>query len=104
MDRAELLKEIKSRLVQVHGARLRGVVLYGSEARGDAKEDSDVDVLVLLADPVDTWQDLVTNLNALFPLSLQIGRRISAKPISANEYETIDCPLYRNAHREGIAA
>jgi predicted nucleotidyltransferase len=104
MDRAELLKEIKSRLVQAHGVRLRGVVLYGSEARGEAKEDSDIDVLVLLTDPVDTWQDLVTNLDALYPLALKVGRRISSKPVSANEYETMDCPLYRNAHKEGVVS
>jgi predicted nucleotidyltransferase len=79
-------------------------VLYGSEARGQAGPDSDVDVLVLLSDPVDYGRDLEMNIRAVFPLSLQIGRRISAKPVSAREYETTDCPLYRNAHKEGIAA
>jgi predicted nucleotidyltransferase len=103
MTTAELLREIKARLMEAHGSRLCGVVLYGSEARGQADKDSDVDVLVLLAEPVDYGRDLETNLRALFPLSLQIGRRISAKPVSAQEYETVDCPLYRNAHREGIS-
>jgi len=100
----ELLNEIKSRLKQAHGSRLRGVVLYGSEARGEAGQDSDVDVLVLLEEPIDYGRDLETNLDALYPLSLEIGRRISAKPVSAREYETVDCPLYREAHREGTAA
>lgn len=104
MTTAELLNDIRSRLGETHGQRLRGVVLYGSEARGEADEDSDVDVLVLLADPIDYGRDLEANLKALHPLSMQIGRRISAKPISAVEYETVDCPLYRNAHREGTAA
>jgi len=100
----ELLNEIKRRLERVHGRRLHGVVLYGSEARGQAHDESDVDVLVLLRDPVDYGRDLETNLEAVYPLSLEIGRRISAKPVSAREYETVDCPLYRHAHREGIAA
>jgi len=101
---AELLNEIKNRLEQAHGGRLRGVILYGSEARGEAGPDSDVDVLVLLDDPVDYGRDLQANLDVLYPLAMEIGRRISAKPISAQEYETVDCPLYRQAHREGIAA
>jgi uncharacterized protein len=104
MTTAELLGDIKARLAKAHGLRLVGVVLYGSEARGQSTAQSDIDLLVLLADPVDYGHDLETNLAALYPLSLEIGRRISAKPVSAREYETIDCPLYRAAHREGIAA
>lgn len=104
MTTTELLADIKGRLGKVYGRRLAGVVLYGSEARGQSTRDSDIDVLVLLADPVDYGRDLEKNLTALYPLSLQIGRRISAKPVSSREYETLDCPLYRAAHREGIAA
>lgn len=100
----ELLADIKRRLVAIHADRLCGVVLYGSEARGQAAPDSDIDLLVLLKDPVDYGRDLETNLVALYPLACDLGRRISAKPVSAAEYETADCPLYRIAHREGIAA
>ncbi|MGH9372183.1 MAG: TOTE conflict system archaeo-eukaryotic primase domain-containing protein [Vicinamibacterales bacterium] len=46
MDRQELLGEIGLRLLKVHGRRLHGVVLYSSEARGEARSDSDIDVLV----------------------------------------------------------
>jgi hypothetical protein len=104
MKTPELLSEIKTRLTKAHGLRLLGVVLFGSAARGQSTPQSDVDLLVLLADPVDYGRDLETNLAALYPLALQIGRRISAKPVSAREYEMIDCPLYRAAHQEGIAA
>ena len=103
MTTEDLLERIKSRLAVAHGARLRGVVLYGSQARGEAEADSDIDVLVLLDGPVDYGRDLEANLSALYPLSLELGRRISAKPVPAAEYETVDCPLYRAAHLEGIA-
>ena len=104
MERRVLLDTIKRLLQAVHGDRLRGVVLYGSEARGTASPESDIDILVLLDQVEDYGRDLRANIDALYDLSTKIGRRISAKPVSATEYETIDCPLYRNAHREGIAA
>jgi predicted nucleotidyltransferase len=102
MSREELLKQIKACLEDEYHQRLRGVVLYGSAARGQGDVDSDLDILVLLDEPLDYGHDLDTNLKALYPLSLKLGRRISAKPVGAKEYEDIDCPLYQNAHREGI--
>jgi predicted nucleotidyltransferase len=104
VERDEILKRIRSRLAETHGDRLRGIVLYGSEARGDARPDSDIDLLVLLEGPLDYGRDLKANLDALYPLALELGRRISAKPVSHKQYETVDCPLYSSARREGIIA
>ena len=104
MTSDELLRQIKERLRSAHGRRLRGVVLYGSQALSLQRGDSDIDVLVLLEDPIDYAKDLEANLNALYPLALELNRRISAKPVSAAEYQTADCPLYRTARAEGILA
>ena len=60
--------------------------------------------LVLLDGQIDYGRDLQANLDAVYPLSLELGRRISPKPVSPSDYDRVDCPLYRNAHREGIAA
>jgi predicted nucleotidyltransferase len=99
-----LLERIRSAVAAAYGRRLRGVLLYGSEARGCARNDSDIDVLILLDRVADYGDDLRRCLDALYPLSLELGRRISAKPVDAQDYETLDCPLYRHVHREGIAA
>ncbi len=98
----QLLEEIKAALAQVHGERLRDVVLYGSEARGDAREESDIDLLVILDGPIAYARDLQKNLDALFPLALRLGRRISPKPVDAEDYEMAACPLYAVAEREGV--
>jgi predicted nucleotidyltransferase len=44
------LGRFRAWLLERYGARLRELVLYGSRARGDADEDSDVDVLVVIDD------------------------------------------------------
>ena len=102
MTSEERLRMIRSRLEKAYGDRLRGVVQYGSEARGDAGPDSDIDILVLLDGPVDHGRDLRTCIHATYPLALEWERPISPEPVEAEEYEAAEWPLYRNARREGI--
>jgi len=104
VDRHELLGAIKRRLLNAHGRRLRGVVLYGSEVRGEARPDSDIDRLVLLEGPIDYGADLRTNIDALYDLVLAVERPISAKPVDVAAYEAAEYPLYRNAKAEGTLA
>ena len=103
MTSEERLNMIKNRLYVLYGSRLRGVVQYGSEARGDAGPDSDIDVLVLLDGPVNHGQELRNCIHATYPLTLEWERPISPLPVDAEEYQAAEWPLYRNAQREGIA-
>ncbi len=104
MERRVLFKKIRECLETEFENRLKGVIVYGSEARNEASADSDIDVLVLLDDVSSFAQDLRRCVDSLFPLSLEIDRRISAKPVPSSLYNKADCPLFRHARREGIAA
>ncbi len=100
----ELLKQVKDLLADVYGDRLQGVILYGSETRRDAEEDSDIDFLVLLKGPVSFGKELRTIIHTLYPLQLEILRPIHALPVDINTYEAGEYSLYRNAKKEGIVA
>jgi predicted nucleotidyltransferase len=98
----KLLKQVKARLQAVYGDRLRGVVLYGSEARGDAESDSDIDLLVLLEGEVQLGRDARTIIDAVYPLMIKMGRPIHAQPVEVADFEAGQYALYRNARREGV--
>jgi predicted nucleotidyltransferase len=104
MDRAELLKRVKSSLAEAFGERLRGVILYGSEARGTAEPDSDIDLLVLLEGPVDGVGDSWASIRALYPLVLELERPIHTVEVDISEYESAEWPLYVEVRREGVSA
>jgi type I restriction enzyme S subunit len=104
MTTPELLADVKERLTAAFGTRLKGVVLYGSEARGDSSPDSDIDMLILLDEPIRLGADLQAIIDALWPLQMEVFRPIHAVPVSPSEYEAGEFSLYRNAKREGILA
>ena len=104
MDPHQFVLNVRRRLAPVFRDRLRGVVLYGSEARGEARPDSDLDILVLLAEPVALGPDLTAVIHALYPLQLEILRPIHAVPVEARDYEAGAFALYRQAKAEGIVA
>jgi len=102
MERSELLRRVKVALRQAFGQRLRGVILYGSEVRGTAEPDSDIDLLVLLKGPVDYWLESHKCVRALYPLVLELGRPVDAKPVDIRQYEAQEWPLYESAKKEGV--
>lgn len=98
-----ILEKCKEILSHYYGSRLKGIILYGSAARGDAVPSSDIDLLVLLSAPVDYFAELRQIVDLLYPIQLESEQLISAKPALASDFEMGSISLYRNARREGVA-
>jgi predicted nucleotidyltransferase len=100
-DVRRTVDECKALLTAHYGSKLKGVLLYGSTARGEDALDSDIDLLVLLEEPFDFFRELRAIVDLMFPLELECDRSISARPASVEEYDRGAIELYRNAKEQG---
>ncbi|NSW78407.1 MAG: nucleotidyltransferase domain-containing protein [Chthonomonadetes bacterium] len=96
------LLELKRALVQMYGERLEGIYLYGSYARGDFTQDSDVDVLVVFRDAVKPGAE-ITNISPLVSdICLRYDVLFSIFPVSAEQFATRQSPFMLNVRREVV--
>lgn len=103
MVAAEVLQRCKAILENNYQSQFKGLILYGSVARNQASAASDIDLLVLLGQPIDYFKELRTIIDLLYPIQLESEQLISAKPVPVDEFEHGTIQLYRNAKREGVA-
>ncbi len=97
------LREYLHRVRQEYGRDVISVKLHGSKARGDHREDSDLDLLVRvrednrqayaalysIASDIELKYDLVLGMMLVGPKHYNLMRKLGE-------------PLYRNVQREGI--
>jgi predicted nucleotidyltransferase len=100
----EILRQLREGLAELYGERLRAMVLFGSWARGDAEEDSDIDVLVVLDEVESAFGEIDRMEQVVYPLSLQKDVVIAPIPISDRDWRERRTPLLLNVRREGLAA
>lgn len=100
----QVLRSFIQRLREVYGHTLKGVHLYGSRARKNADEGSDVDVLIILKDYKDFWKEFHRIHDIAYEVSFSAGQDVvlSALPIREAEYETGGSPFLMNVKREGV--
>jgi len=97
-----ILEEFKRELRKIYGPRLRRLILYGSYARGEDAEGSDVDLLVVLDRADDPLAERERLSGVIFRLALKYNVVLSVLPIAERDLERPK-PLFLNVKREGIA-
>jgi len=100
------MKELKEGLGRIYGERLEGVYLYGSYARGDYRPGSDVDVMILLKDYRDYWEEQKSISQLASDVSLEYDLTVSCIFVKEMQWKNAsnEKPLIYNIHEEGMPA
>jgi predicted nucleotidyltransferase len=98
-----IVREFKAALQTMYGDRLHGVILYGSYARGDYDDESDIDLMVLLNDEqVNTYGEIRKIMDVETEILLKYGLAVSPLPVANETYKTSRGGVYQEARREGL--
>jgi predicted nucleotidyltransferase len=99
----KVLKKLKKELIRIYGEQLHSIILYGSQARGEARPDSDIDVLLVIKGDFNYIELLKRSDEIAASLSLENDVVISRAFVSEIDYKERQTPFLMNVRREGIA-
>lgn len=99
-----LLKSFKTDLQHLYHERLAHLILFGSYSRNEAKQYSDIDLLLVLNDDkLLPYNEIDFTNELVFKYILQYEKQISIVPTTKQEFEEKDNPLFINIRKEGIS-
>lgn len=98
----KILKKTRKELDKIYHERIKGMILFGSYARGDFTDESDIDLMLLL----DQIADVSTEREIYFPviskISFDYDTVVSIVPFDYQEFQRKRIPLILNVNKEGI--
>ncbi|MEL6718658.1 MAG: nucleotidyltransferase domain-containing protein [Bacteroidota bacterium] len=99
----QLANKFKENISEVYGKELSKVILFGSYARGDFREESDIDFLVVLnKKDLNPFKEIRRMNPKVYDLILDSGKLISFLPTTLTRYEAFQTPFYTNVRKDGI--
>ena len=100
-----LLARYVTEVQKIYGTHLKSVILYGSYARGDFTQESDVDIMVLVdlsEDKMDEYSDALAEVDYEYNVNYDIWMMPVVKNVEHFNRWVSAYPFYSNVQREGV--
>jgi predicted nucleotidyltransferase len=97
-----ILSQLRENLLQIYGEKLSQTILFGSQARGEATPDSDIDILIVLKGKINPGEEIKRTSYLVAQLSLEYNQVISRLFIDEEKFNNYNSPLLQNIRKEGI--
>jgi len=98
----KILEEVKFKVKSLYGDKLKSVILYGSYARGEEKQKSDIDIAVILKGDFELFKEIDRIIDVTYDIGLNYSVLLSIKPISEQDYDKPNTILILNLIEDGI--
>ncbi|WP_122644224.1 nucleotidyltransferase domain-containing protein [Luxibacter massiliensis] len=102
---SDIMQEFAKEMRSLYGDSLSSIIVYGSYARGDYTETSDIDVMILVTLP-DEKIKMTTDMVSDCAFDFMMKYRVDISPIVKNvehfAYWVDTLPYYRNIRDEGV--
>ena len=105
-DLSCLLERYKEAVSQILGERLKRIILYGSYARGDFKQDSDMDIMILAdiqPEEISNLADRSYDITYDFEVKYEMEINPSIQSIQVYEQWKGVYPFFMNIEKDGVA-
>ncbi|MDX2032338.1 MAG: nucleotidyltransferase domain-containing protein [Blastocatellia bacterium] len=100
---SHIVNDVRQSFESLYGERLQDVILFGSQARGDAQTGSDIDLLVVLDGDVRPGEEILRTGDIVSSISLKYDVVVSCLFLPAGRFAHEQGPLLRNVRREGVS-
>ncbi len=98
----KILKDFKVRLQNLYRDKFSSLILYGSFARGEYNEDSDIDLAIVLKGDISPFKEIDRMSEMTYDFVLKYDILISIHPVSEEYYLLMKTPFLMNIREEGI--
>lgn len=97
-----VLQQFQNKLIKLYPFDLWEIILFGSYARGNFGESSDVDMLLLFSEDINVHRETKNVMAIAYDFLLEDDCFLMPILTSKNLFYNTQNPLYQNIKKEGI--